>query len=108
MIGGSVVLLVGGAPAILRVDWRAVPTSAWAAILYGGLGALVVAYMLWYRGVKVLGPTRTALYANLQTLIALIVAWLTLGETPTAWQMIGAGTIVGGVLLTRVPASEPS
>jgi len=27
---------------------------------------------------------------------------------PTAWQVVGAATIVGGVLLTRVPASEAS
>ncbi len=108
MIGGSVVLLAAGGRAIARLDWSAVPRPAWVAMLYGGLGALVVAYMLWYRGVKVLGPTRTALYANLQTLIALLVAWVWLGETPTLWQTVGAGTIVGGVLLTRVPASEAS
>jgi drug/metabolite transporter (DMT)-like permease len=34
-----------------------------------------------------------------------MVAWLTLGEKPTAWQLIGAVTIVGGVVLTRIPAS---
>jgi len=108
MVGGSVVLLVVGARAIGQVDWAAVPTSAWAALVYGGLGGLVIAYILWYRGVKVLGPTRTALFANLQPMIALIVAWLTLRETPTVWQTIGALTIVGGVLLTRVPASAES
>ena len=64
--------------------------------------------MFWYYGVRVIGPTRTALYGNLQPLIALLAAWLSLGEVPTLWQGIGAATIVGGVLLTRVPASEPS
>lgn len=107
LVGGSAVLLLAGTPAMLAQDWR-LPPSAWAAILYSGLGALVVAYLLWYRGVKVLGPTRTALYANLQPFIALLVAWFTLGETPTLWQVAGAVTIVGGVLLTRVPASEAS
>lgn len=106
MVGGAALLLVVGAPAIVAQDWSAVPASAWYALVYSGLGGLVIAYILWYRGVKVLGPTRTALYANLQPLIALIVAWITLRETPTAWQLIGAGTIVGGVILTRVPASE--
>jgi drug/metabolite transporter (DMT)-like permease len=108
MVGGSVVLLVAGAREMIAVDWSAVPGAAWAAILYGGLGALVVAYILWYRGVKVLGPTRTALYGNLQPLIALLVAWIALHEQPTLWQLVGAATIVGGVLLTRVQASEPS
>lgn len=107
LAGGSAFLLVAGGPALLAQDWR-VPARAWLALLYSGIGALVVAYLLWYRGVKVLGPTRTAMYANLQPIIALLVAWLTLGETPTAWQVIGALTIVGGVILTRVPASEAS
>lgn len=106
LVGGSVVLLGAGARAIAAQNWSAVPPSAWFALAYSGLGGLVVAYILWYRGVKVLGPTRTALYANLQPLIALLVAWLTLRETPTTWQTVGAATIVSGVLLTRVPATE--
>jgi drug/metabolite transporter (DMT)-like permease len=108
MVGGSVVLLAAGARSIAGVDWGAVTAPAWGAIVYGGLGGLVVAYILWYRGVKVLGPTRTALFANLQPFIALMVAWLTLHETPTVWQSLGAMTIVGGVLLTRIPASTES
>jgi drug/metabolite transporter (DMT)-like permease len=108
MAGGTVVLLAFGARAILAMDWSAISTGAWTAIIYGGLGGLVIAYILWYRGVKVLGPTRTALFSNLQPFIALLVAWITLGEIPTAWQSIGAATIVGGVLLTRIPApTEP-
>jgi drug/metabolite transporter (DMT)-like permease len=105
MVGGSVVLLAVGARAIAAVDWPAVSPGVWGSMLYGGLAGLVFAYILWYRGVKVLGPTRTALFANLQPFIALMFAWATLGETPTAWQVAGAATIVGGVLLTRIPAS---
>ena len=105
MLGGSVVLLAVGARAIAAVDWSTVSPGVWGSMLYGGLAGLVFAYILWYRGVKVLGPTRTALFANLQPFIALMFAWATLGETPTAWQVTGAATIVGGVLLTRIPAS---
>ena len=106
MAGGSLVLLVVGAPAILSVNWMTLAPRTWLAVLYSGFGALVLAYVLWYRGVKVLGPTRTALFANLQTLIALLVAWATLNEQPTAWQVAGAVTILGGAFLTREPASE--
>jgi drug/metabolite transporter (DMT)-like permease len=108
MIGGSIVLLVVGGRAIASVNWLQLPGATWAAVLYSGLGALVIAYMLWYRGVKVLGPTRTSLYGNFQTLIALMVAWITLHERPTIWQAVGALTIVSGVLLTRAPATEQS
>lgn len=106
LIGGSVVLLSFAAPAIARVGWTTLPATAWYALLYSAFGSLVLAYVFWYRGVKVLGPTRTSLYGNLQTLIALGVAWLTLNETPTLWQSVGAVTIVGGLLLTRPQASE--
>ena len=108
VVGGSAVLAIVGGADILTVHWQSLPTGAWAAILYSGLGALVIAYMFWYYGIRVLGPTRTALYGNFQPLIALLVAWLTLGEVPTAWQAVGAATIVSGVVLTRMPASEPS
>ena len=42
-----------------------------------------IAYLFWYRGLRVLGPTRTAVYGNLQPVIAIIVAWLFLKEAPT-------------------------
>jgi drug/metabolite transporter (DMT)-like permease len=40
-------------------------------------------------------------YANLQPIIALLVAWAFLGEIPTIFQGVGAATIVAGVFLTR-------
>lgn len=108
VIGGSLVLLIVGARDIVSLAWSRIPPAAWGAILYSGLGALVVAYFFWYYGIRVLGPTRTALYGNLQPFIALLAAWLTLHEVPTAWQVVGAATIISGVLLTRVPATEAS
>ncbi len=50
---------------------------------------------------RVLGPTHTAVFSNLQPVIALGVAWMMLGEQPTAWQGAGAVTIIAGVVLTR-------
>ncbi|OYV73668.1 MAG: hypothetical protein B7Z72_01985, partial [Gemmatimonadetes bacterium 21-71-4] len=102
MIGGALLLGVVTAPAMVRTSWTSVHLGAWAAILYSGLGSLVIAYLFWYRGVRVIGPTRTAMYSNLQPLVALVVAWAMLGETPTLWQGVGAASIMSGLLLTRV------
>jgi len=63
---------------------------------------MVIAYMLYYRGVRVLGATRTAVYGNLQPLIALAVAAIMLGETPTGPQLLGAAFIMGGLLMSRM------
>ena len=88
-------------PTVARTSWTAFPVSGWLAIGYSAIGALVIAYWFWYRGVRILGPTRTSMYSNLQPIIAMIVAWLMLGEVPTLWQVIGAASIMGGLLLTR-------
>jgi drug/metabolite transporter (DMT)-like permease len=101
MIGGAVPLLVVASPAIARTNWSAVPLLGWAAVVYSGVGALVVAYYFWYHGVRTIGPTRTAMYSNLQPVIAVLVAWMMLGETPTVWQGVGAGCIMSGLLLAR-------
>lgn len=101
MTGGALLLLAVGGPAIARTDWSLLPTRGWMAILYSGIGALVIAYLLWYRGLKVLGPTRTAMYINLQPLIALLVAWGTLHEVPTPWQWLGAASIMTGLVFAR-------
>jgi drug/metabolite transporter (DMT)-like permease len=101
MVGGAIVLLSVGAPGVARTTWSAIPPLGWSAILYSGLGALVIAYLFWYRGVRVIGPTRAAMYSNLQPIIALLVAWAMLGETPTVWQGVGTAAITGGLLLTR-------
>jgi drug/metabolite transporter (DMT)-like permease len=101
LAGGAVPLVVVATPAIARTSWSHVAPLTWAAIAYSGIGSLVVAYFFWYRGVRVLGPTRTALYSNLQPVIALLIAWAWLSEVPTPWQWAGAATIIGGVVLTR-------
>ena len=101
MVGGAVPLLIVSAPALIATDWARVSPGAWAALFYASIISMGVAYMLWYRGLRLLGPTRTAIYSNLQPMIALLVAWAFLSEMPTAFQAIGAATIVAGVFLTR-------
>jgi drug/metabolite transporter (DMT)-like permease len=101
MVGGAVPLLALSTTQMVHTPWSALPANAWGALLYSSVLALTVAYLFWYRGVRVLGPTRTAMYANLQPVVALLVAWLALGEQPTIVQVLGAVAIMGGLLLTR-------
>lgn len=101
MIGGAVPVLAVAWPRVSHTNWSALPPLGFAAIAYSGLFSLVIAYFFWYRGVRVIGPTRTAMYSNLQPVIAVLVAWIMLGETPTPWQVVGAIAILGGLALTR-------
>lgn len=101
LVGGVVPLAAIATPALLRVDWAAVTPLTWASVFYSGVMAMVVAYLLWYRGVHRIGPTRTSMYGNLQPVVAVLVAWVVLGEVPTLFQGAGAATVIGGLYLSR-------
>jgi drug/metabolite transporter (DMT)-like permease len=106
MTGGMIPMLLVSAPALAATPWGNLGPRAWGALAYSGVLALVVAYLFWYRGVRVLGPTRASMYANLQPLVAIAVAWAVLGEAPHLVQIAGAACIMTGLLLTRLPASR--
>ena len=101
MIGGALALLVVASPSIVHAPWASMPLAGWASIFFSGMLALVIAYYFWYRGVRIIGPTRTAMFSNLQPLFAVAMAWAMLGERPTIWQGVGAITIMTGLILTR-------
>jgi len=101
MTGGALLLLVVAAPEIIHAPWGSMRAIGWSALVYSGVFALVIAYYFWYRGVRVIGPTRTAMYSNLQPVIGVAMAWVLLRETPTTWQIVGAISIMSGLLLTR-------
>jgi drug/metabolite transporter (DMT)-like permease len=100
-VGGAVPLLIASTPALITTDWSLIGVGGWLALLYSSVLSMGVAYIFWYRGLRVLGPTRTAVYSNLQPIVALLVAWAFLNESPTAFQGVGAATIIAGVFLTR-------
>lgn len=108
MTGGLLPMVAVGARSLIATPWTQVSASGWWAVAYSGVMALVVAYLFWYRGVRVLGPTRASMYANLQPLFAIVVAWLVLGEAPRVMQVAGAAAIMGGLLLTRLTATSPT
>ena len=109
LVGGTIPVLLIALPAIARADWPAVAPLTWSAILYSGIGSMGIAYLFWYRGVRVIGSTRTAMYSNLQPLVTLAASWPMLGERPTFIQGVGAGAVLGGLLLTRQRAApEPA
>lgn len=101
LAGGALFVTLVGIPSLVATNWRAMSGPVWAAIVYSGIGALVVGNLIWYHGVSRIGPTRVSMFSNLQPLVALAVAWIALGEVPTMWQGLGAGSIMTGLLITR-------
>lgn len=83
----------------------------WLAILFLSAFGFVVAYVLWYRGLKVLSASQTAVYIYLVPVFGILCAWLLLDERISFFLVLGGATILAGVMLTnsaRPPANEPA
>lgn len=103
---GTIGLVLVGLPSVLTTNFARLSPLAWIAVVYAGLISLSVAYLLWYRGVQRIGSARTAVYSNLVPVVALIVAWLWLGERPALLQVAGAAVILGGISIARLGTSQ--
>jgi drug/metabolite transporter (DMT)-like permease len=98
---GTIPLVLVAIPSLVRLDLAAVPIISWAALLFSGVFGIALAYFFWNHGVARLGSARTSLYSNLTPPIALVTAWLWLGETLTPLQWGGTLLALGGVILAR-------
>ncbi len=108
-VAGAPGLVLAGIPEMLSMDWSAVGWQGWSALTYATFLSLLVAYLIWNRSVKVVGPSRTVIYMCLTPLIAVATAAAFLGERPQPLQAVGAVLIlVGVVLTTRSPAGPVS
>lgn len=73
--------------------------TAWGVVLYQGLiGA--VAHVWWYKAVQIVGPSRSAIFMNLQPVIGVLLAAALLAERIGPWQIAGGLLVLAGVALT--------
>jgi drug/metabolite transporter (DMT)-like permease len=107
MLGGALITVTVALPSLAATQWHTLPIGVYGALLYSSAGAMVVAYLIWYHGVRMIGPTRTSMYSNMQPVLAMAVAWAVLGEVPSLWQVTGAASIMSGLLLARIASHEP-
>jgi drug/metabolite transporter (DMT)-like permease len=81
------------------------------ALFMTAVMALVVGYAIWYRGLRILTPTQLTVYSYLTPVFGVLGAWFFLGEKITIFLLLGALTILSGVVLTntarRSPVDEP-
>jgi drug/metabolite transporter (DMT)-like permease len=104
---GTAGLFLIGLPQLLRTDLSTVSLAAWLGVIYAGALSIGVGYLIWYYGVSRMGNTRTAAYSNVTPLVALLAAWVQLGEVPTAAQLGGAAVIIGGVTVAQARTRPP-
>lgn len=103
-IGTAFYMVIAAGP-MLRTEWEDISLFSWALMASSSLLALALAYMIWYTAVQRIGSARTSVYSNLTPVIAMVVAAVWLGEAVNVAQVIGAGLILTGIAVTRIPAA---
>jgi drug/metabolite transporter (DMT)-like permease len=98
---GAALYLLFTAPLLVAIDWAPISATSWVLMLFSAVFALNVSYVIWYTGLQKLGGTRTSMYSYLTPIVAMIVAAFWLGEPISGNQMVGAGAILTGLLITR-------
>ena len=101
-VGTAVLLLIAGPSlAAAAPTFPEVPPLVWLVLALSALLALSLSYIVWYRGLQVLGATRTAVYANLVPVLAALIAFFVARE-PLGWTFwTGMAIVLAGVSLTR-------
>ena len=77
-------------------------SPALPSILYGGIGAVGIAYTLHVVALKDANPAYASLILSTESVFGALGGWLILHETMTSRQLLGAGLILGAVLLTQI------
>jgi drug/metabolite transporter (DMT)-like permease len=102
MTVGSLLYLPIALPGLRYLEWTSVRWEAWAALVLSGLLSMYVSYMIWYTAVHTIGSTRTSMYSNITPLVAMVVAYIYLGEPITTAKIIGAAAVVLGLAVSRL------
>lgn len=82
-------------------QWAHVNGWTWLALLFSGGLSTGIAYLLWNLAVNHVGPSQTAIFSNLVPFVALVAAFVILGDPITPLQIGGGILIVGGLVLMR-------
>jgi drug/metabolite transporter (DMT)-like permease len=73
--------------------------GAWTVVVYQAiLGS--IAHIWWYEAVHLVGPSRSAVFMNLQPVVGVLLAWAMLGERIGVSGLLGGAAVLGGVALT--------
>ena len=99
----AVVAALTGDLRIPDASWR-----AWTALGFVGLFGTAVAFVLFYEGVRAIGPARAAGFINLVPVAAITLGVLLLGEPLEISMLAGAALVVAGIwILNRTSPAPP-
>jgi drug/metabolite transporter (DMT)-like permease len=98
---GTLILLPVSAVSLVDQDYAAISPAAWGAVLYAAIATGVIANLLYFEGVRRVGPSRATIYQYLQSIFGAVAGVVLLAEGLTLSQIIGCVVVIGSVVLSR-------
>ena len=77
------------------------PASGWGAIFGTAFFANYIGIVLFFVGLRLVGPSDASIVMNLEPVLTVVLSILLLGESFGWLQALGGGVILGGLYLLR-------
>ena len=77
------------------------------ALLYLGVFASALAFALFYWLLAQMSPVSLTFFVYITPLVAIVAAWLLLGEVPRPRFLVGTGLVLTGILFCPTPRQTP-
>lgn len=100
-IGGILYLFIAS-PSLAGENWLNLGAWTWIAILAGGVVGVGIGQWVKVRALRSLGPTRVIIYGNLVPIAAIFIAWLSIGQNPSFYEIIAGILIIVGAICIQV------
>ncbi|NBF41772.1 MAG: EamA family transporter, partial [Spirochaetes bacterium] len=100
---GTLLLTPVAARADVVIEFASASLATWLAFAYLVFGAAGLAYLMYYEGIREVGPNRAAVFINLEPVTAILLGVGLLGEGLSAPLLIGAALVILGLYLVNRP-----
>lgn len=82
--------------------------STIGGVVFLGVGPTAIAFVTWAYALARTDAGRMAATTLSVPAIAVLLSWLTLGEVPTVWRMVGGALALAGVTISRMRGRTPA
>ncbi|MFM1988297.1 MAG: hypothetical protein RJA99_1254 [Pseudomonadota bacterium] len=107
LLAATPLLVIGGLPFALRVDWSAMTPALWAGLLWSTIVSAFIGWLVWGWVNAIRGVARTAPLMYLMPPVAGVVAWVLTGERFTGIKLVGAAVAMAGVAVAQFAGRPP-
>lgn len=84
---------------LVGFDAGAAPASAWVAIVYLAIVVTVIAFVIWFVGLRTIQASTAGAFTGMIPITAVLSAWLILGEEIGWAHIAGIALVLTGILL---------